>query len=111
MDLRYDLATIWSDQDLMNKKGKDQIFVKLVLLDGTQDECATYLTKRGITASWLFPLREQRRVSGQVGGGLLPYVVIGDKGFGKVIKAEGFSVINPQEMSVEQVKAYLASLV
>ena len=37
-------------------------------------------------------------------------LVTADKDFAKVIKAEGFGVINPEKMSVEQVKAYLASL-
>jgi len=44
------------------------------------------------------------------GGGSLPHVVTADRDFGKVIKAEGFGTINPEKMSVEQLKAYLASL-
>jgi hypothetical protein len=44
------------------------------------------------------------------GGGSLPHVVTADGDFAKVIKAEGFGVINPEKMSVGQVKAYLASL-
>ncbi len=43
-------------------------------------------------------------------GGSLPLVVTADKDFAKVIRIEGFGVINPEKMSVEQVKAYLASL-
>jgi len=43
-------------------------------------------------------------------GGSLPQVVTADRDFAKVIKSEGFGVINPEKMSVEEVKAYLASL-
>jgi hypothetical protein len=60
MDLRYDLATFWS---LCEEKGgwAEQIFVKLILPDGTQEECAAYLASKGITASWIFPPRSRQQ--------------------------------------------------
>jgi len=52
MDFRYDLAEIWSSQD------KDKsVFVKLILPDGTQEECKHYLNSQypPITQEYLFP--------------------------------------------------------
>jgi len=56
MDMRVDLADIWRRQEVDNKS--EQIFLKLVLPDGTQKECNSYLLDQGITASWLFPEEE-----------------------------------------------------
>jgi hypothetical protein len=54
MDLRFDLASQWVSQENENGAG-DQIFVKLILPNGTQEECSRYLTRKGITESWLSP--------------------------------------------------------
>lgn len=53
MDLRFDFASIWNKQEIDNKI--EQIFVKLVLPNGTQSECNCYLASKGITETWLFP--------------------------------------------------------
>lgn len=54
MDLRYDLATIWASQE-GNEDAENRIFIKLILPNGTQQECSSYLMRNGITESWLFP--------------------------------------------------------
>lgn len=54
MDLRFDLASLWVSQE-ESSDPRDQIFVKLVLPNGTQQECLSYLGAKGITESWLFP--------------------------------------------------------
>lgn len=43
-------------------------------------------------------------------GGSLPHVVTADKRFSKVIIREGYRVINPNKMSIQDVKAYYQSL-
>jgi hypothetical protein len=53
MDLRIDLASIWIEQEA--NALSEQIFVKLILPYGTQDECNNYLMSKGITDTWLFP--------------------------------------------------------
>lgn len=54
MDLRFDLASLWLSQEEENNT-QGQIFVKLVLPNGTQQECSSYLRQKGITQSCLFP--------------------------------------------------------
>jgi len=54
MDLRFDLASLWLSRDKENN-AQGQVFVKLILPDGTQGECSSYLTQKGITESCLFP--------------------------------------------------------
>jgi hypothetical protein len=54
MDLRFDLASIWASQE-GDGNAEGQIFVKLILPNGTQHECASYLLKKGMVESWLFP--------------------------------------------------------
>jgi hypothetical protein len=44
------------------------------------------------------------------GGGSLPHVVTSDRRFKRMIKAEGFGVIDPEKTTVEELKAYLTSL-
>jgi hypothetical protein len=53
MDLRIDLASIWIEQEVNNSS--EQIFVKLILPNGTQDDCNTYLMSKGIDYTYLFP--------------------------------------------------------
>ncbi|MDP1635499.1 MAG: FRG domain-containing protein [Gallionellaceae bacterium] len=59
MDLRYDLASAWSSQEVDRNSG-DHIYVKLILPNGTQKECSSYLMRRGMTESWLFPGEDDR---------------------------------------------------
>lgn len=54
MDLRYDLASIWEMQET-DGNASGQIYVKLILPNGTQHECSSYLIKKGMIDSWLFP--------------------------------------------------------
>lgn len=56
MDLRYDLEDIWKLQE-KDKKEDEYIFIKLILPDGTQDECEDYLNDQSpaITHHYLFP--------------------------------------------------------
>jgi hypothetical protein len=63
MDLRFDLATSWTLQETEKDTG-DQIFVKLILPNGTQQECCSYLAQRGITEAWLFPDEHYRAQHG-----------------------------------------------
>jgi hypothetical protein len=44
------------------------------------------------------------------GAGSLPHVVTADKDFSRVIRAEGFGVINPEKYTVLELKGYLSSL-
>ncbi len=53
MDLRFDLASIWIEQEIDNPG--EQIIAKLILPNGTQEESNTYLRSKGITNNWLFP--------------------------------------------------------
>jgi YgiT-type zinc finger domain-containing protein len=52
-DMRYALEEIWSSQE--KKLGKDFIYKKLLLKDGTQESINNYLNKKEITYSYLFP--------------------------------------------------------
>lgn len=54
MDLRFDLASIWEHQE-NDENANGQIFIKLILPNGTQHECSSYLMKMGMIDSWLFP--------------------------------------------------------
>jgi len=53
MDLRFDLASIWRQQEVDN--AGEQIFAKLILPHGSQNECDAYLSGKGIRSTWLFP--------------------------------------------------------
>jgi len=44
------------------------------------------------------------------GGGSLPHVVTSDKDFSKVVKREGFGKINPEKITIDELKEYLISL-
>lgn len=51
-DYRYDLADIWVDQGrrLNNKR----LFVNLILVNGTQNDCEQYLQDKGITEEFVY---------------------------------------------------------
>jgi len=53
MDLRYDLAQFWNDKE--NENPDEIIYIKLILPNGTQQECTKYLLNKGITETYLFP--------------------------------------------------------
>lgn len=52
MDFRFDLGLSWVDRHFLTG---DQIFMKLILPVGTQQEVSDYLTTEGITHNYLFP--------------------------------------------------------
>ncbi len=52
MDFRFDLGLSWVDRHFLTG---DQIFMKLILPIGTQQEVSDFLTAEGITHSYLFP--------------------------------------------------------
>lgn len=52
MDFRFDLGLSWIDRHFLTG---DQIFMKLILPAGTQQEVTDYLTGQGITRDYLFP--------------------------------------------------------
>jgi hypothetical protein len=52
MDFRFDLGLSWTDRHRITG---DQIFMKLILPAGTQQEVKDYLAIEGITFSYLFP--------------------------------------------------------
>ncbi len=52
MDMRYDLESIWLLQEKNNSE--EQIFLKLILPNGTQDECQHYLRKNNIAHNIIF---------------------------------------------------------
>jgi hypothetical protein len=54
MDLRADLFEVW-DNLHKRRENSEQIFVKMVLPAGTNEECARYLNERGITKDFVFP--------------------------------------------------------
>lgn len=54
MDLAYDLEDIWKQQELPEIRN-ERIFIKLILPDGTQNDCGDYLDGKGITHEYLFP--------------------------------------------------------
>lgn len=67
MDLRYDLASAWRSQEAAgNSRG--QIYVKLILPNGTQQECSSYLMWKGMTESWLFPREDDLRPTSHLDG-------------------------------------------
>ncbi len=51
MDLRYDLADIWSR---MPANG-ESVFLKIILPAGTVHECEAWLAERGITETFIYP--------------------------------------------------------
>ena len=51
MELRYDLAEMWSAQE----KKDERIFIKLILPAGTEKDCGAYLEKKAITEKLIFP--------------------------------------------------------
>ena len=53
MDLRADLSEVWNNLET-HKRG-EKIFVKIVLPTGTEEDCARYLAKKGMTKSFVFP--------------------------------------------------------
>ena len=57
MDLRYDLADIWSSQEEATDMD-ERIFMKLILPDGTQEKCRKYLLEIGMTSDFIFPKNE-----------------------------------------------------
>ncbi len=65
--------------------------------------CSQYRPDCEILASLMNCLRYPK-------GGSLPHVVMADKDFSKVVVREGLRVINPETMSIEDVKTYLRSL-
>ena len=67
MDLRYDLASAWSSQETDRSSG-GQIYVKLILPNGTQQECSSYLMRKGMTESWLFPGEDDLRPASRLDG-------------------------------------------
>lgn len=54
MDMRYDLAEIWSQKEAELENG-DRIFIKLILPSGTKDECDEWLVKNSITSRYIYP--------------------------------------------------------
>ncbi len=50
MDSRYDLP-IWNDKE--NENPDEMIYIKLILPNGTQQECTKYLLNKGITETYL----------------------------------------------------------
>jgi hypothetical protein len=54
MDLRVDLAEVWDNLQKQRHNG-EQVFVKVVLPAGTNEECARYLNEKGITREFVFP--------------------------------------------------------
>jgi hypothetical protein len=53
MHLRYPLEEIWHVKE--NEIKNEYIFIKLILPNGTQDECCKYLLSQRITKRYLFP--------------------------------------------------------
>ena len=53
MDLRADLSEVWDN--LQAYQYGERIFVKIILPAGTEEDCAGYLTEKGITTSIIFP--------------------------------------------------------
>lgn len=54
MDYRADLADAWITQEA--ELGDRQIFIHLILPNGSQDECNRYLAKKGITHEVVYPV-------------------------------------------------------
>jgi hypothetical protein len=51
MDLRVNLSEVWANLH----KPDEQIFIKLILPAGSNEECAQYLGDRGLNGEFLFP--------------------------------------------------------
>jgi hypothetical protein len=51
MDLRVDLSEVWANLH----KPDEQVFIKLILPAGTNEECVQYLQDRGLNREFLFP--------------------------------------------------------
>ena len=54
MDLRFDLAEIWSHMELESKEN-EKIFIKLVLPSGTSDKCEEWLLAQNIDKNFIYP--------------------------------------------------------
>lgn len=52
LDYRYDLADIWVNQE--SRLNNRQLFINLILPDGTQGDCAQYLQSKGITRQFIY---------------------------------------------------------
>lgn len=74
----------------------EELFIKHALKERDRTDCA-------IMASIVNYLRYAT-------GGSLPHVVTSDKGFIKVVKKEGFTTINPEKITIADLKGYLKSL-
>lgn len=53
MDLRFDMETIWREQEKALQG--ETILVKIVLPSGTETQVNEYLSRKGITAEFLYP--------------------------------------------------------
>lgn len=53
MDLRADLSEVWDN--LETQRRGENILLKMILPAGTEDDCAGYLTHKGMTTSFIFP--------------------------------------------------------
>jgi hypothetical protein len=53
MDLRADLSEVWNN--LETQRRSENILLKMILPAGTEDDCARYLAKKGMTKSFIFP--------------------------------------------------------
>jgi hypothetical protein len=53
MDLRVDLSEVWNHLQLSNPA--QNIFIKLILPEGTNQECFHYLNGMGVTRDFMFP--------------------------------------------------------
>lgn len=54
MDYRADLGDAWLTQEA--ELGDRQTFIKLILPNGSQNECNQYLEKNGITRALVYPV-------------------------------------------------------
>lgn len=61
MELGFDLSEVWAN--LHSTHGHQQVVFKLVLPDGSQDDCARYLRRSGLTTARLFPHARSRELS------------------------------------------------
>jgi hypothetical protein len=52
MDLRADLSELW---DNLRNQQRENIFIKIILPVGTEQECTEYLNSKGTTKKFLFP--------------------------------------------------------
>lgn len=54
MNYSCDLADVWASQEKTLKEGR-RIFIKLILPDGTHNECTDYLISKGMTTKVIYP--------------------------------------------------------